>query len=90
VTSEVVMNRKGGRVPQSLPASEFKARCLEVMDRVAVTGEPVVVTKRGKPVVRVLPASRPRKTLRGFLEGRVRSVGDIVAPVGVDWEADPS
>lgn len=84
------MSRKGTRVPQSLPASEFKARCLEVMDRVAETGEPVVVTKRGKPVVRLVPAADRRKTLRGFLEGRVRSVGDILAPVGVDWEVDPS
>lgn len=83
------MSRKGARVPQSLPASEFKARCLEVMDRVAETGESVVVTKRGKPVVRLLPAARRPNTLRGFLEGRVRSVGDIVKPVDVDWEVDP-
>ncbi len=83
------MIRKGARVPQTLPASEFKARCLEVMDRVAETGEPVVVTKRGKPVVRLVPAARRPKTLRGFLGGRVRSVGDIVAPTGADWEVDP-
>jgi prevent-host-death family protein len=83
------MKRKGARFPQSLPASEFKARCLEVMDRVAATGESVVVTKRGKPVVRLVPAARRPKTLRGFLEGRIRSVGDIVAPLDVDWDADP-
>ena len=38
-------------------ASVFKARCLKVMNEVPATGEPVVVTKRGKPVVKVIPAS---------------------------------
>lgn len=37
-------------------AAKFKATCLKVMDRVAATGEPVEVTKRGKPLVRLMPA----------------------------------
>jgi prevent-host-death family protein len=40
---------------RTMPAGEFKAKCLAVMDEVQATGEPVIVTKRGRPVVRMLP-----------------------------------
>ena len=40
---------------KQMRASAFKARCLKVMDHVKATGEPVVVTKRGAPVVKVIP-----------------------------------
>jgi len=73
-----------------MKAADFKARCLEVMDQVASTGEPVTVTKRGRPVVRVTPVVQKPKTLRGFLKGSVRSIGDVVAPVGLAWEAERS
>jgi prevent-host-death family protein len=71
-----------------MKAAEFKAKCLEVMDEVAATGEPVVVTKRGKPVARVTPVVRKPKTLRGFLKGSVREQVDIVGPIETDWNAD--
>jgi prevent-host-death family protein len=41
---------------RKVAAGEFKATCLKLMDRVAATGEPIEVTKRGKPLVRLLPA----------------------------------
>jgi prevent-host-death family protein len=71
-------------------AAEFKAKCLDVMDQVAATGEPVTVTKRGKPIVQVTPMVRRPKTLRGFLKGTMKITGDIVAPIGVPWDADAS
>jgi prevent-host-death family protein len=71
-----------------MKAAEFKAKCLEVMDEVAATGEPVVVTKRGKPVARVTPVVRKPTTLRGFLKGSVREQADIVGPIETDWNAD--
>jgi prevent-host-death family protein len=68
-------------------ASEFKAKCLEAMDRVAATGEPIIVTKRGKPVVQLVPVAKKPKTLRGFLKGRVKAGSDIVSPIEVPWNA---
>lgn len=58
------------------------------MDDVAATGEPVTVTKRGKPVVRLLPVGRQPKDLFGALRGRIEIVGDVVAPTGELWDAE--
>lgn len=68
-----------------MPAGQFKARCLEIMDEVAATGEPVIVTKRGKAVAQLAPIARKPRTLRGFLKGRVRTLGDITKPIKVRW-----
>ncbi len=73
---------------RTMSAAEFKARCLRVMDEVAETGEPVVVTKRGRPVAQLVPIARKPKTLRGFLKGKVKARGDLVAPTGVRWRSD--
>src|SRR2546428_3184707 len=51
------------------PAGEFKAKCLEAMDEVASTGEPIIVTKRGRPVAQIVPITQRPKSLRGFLRG---------------------
>jgi prevent-host-death family protein len=64
-----------------MPASAFKARCLSVMNDVQATGEPVIVTKRGKPVVKVVPAELEKNDLFGFMAGKFKIVGDIEAPV---------
>ncbi len=72
------------RTARSIPAGEFKAKCLALLDDVAETGREVVVTKRGRPVARVVPA-RPGK-IRG-LKGSVLREKDIVSPTGVEWDA---
>ena len=48
---------------RSIPASEFKAKCLALLDEVAETREAIVVTKRGKPVARVEPVEEPRSLI---------------------------
>jgi prevent-host-death family protein len=70
---------------RSIGAAEFKAHCLALLDRVAETGEAIVVTKRGRPVARIVPA---RQTDRASLRGSVAVRGDIVAPILDDWEVD--
>jgi prevent-host-death family protein len=73
-----------------IPATEFKARCLELMDRVADRRETYVITKRGKPVARLVPVEpRPRESIFGWLRGKAWIEGDIVSPVTPpeDWEA---
>lgn len=65
---------------KQMRASLFKARCLKIMDDVKATGEPVVVTKRGAPVVKVVPIVSEDSDLFGFMAGEVRIVGDVEAP----------
>ena len=74
---------------QVVKASEFKAKCLALMDQVASTGEGVLITKNGKPVAELRPHRRPRaKSLIGRDKGRIKILGDIISPIGVeDWEA---
>jgi len=66
---------------KTIPAGEFKARCLTLMDDVRTTREPVVITKRGKPVAKLVPADEVSRDFIGRLEGIVRIVGDIESPV---------
>jgi prevent-host-death family protein len=68
-------------VMKSIPAGEFKARCLALMDNVQNTREPLVITKRGKPVAKLVPADDVNRDFIGRLEGIVRIVGDIESPV---------
>lgn len=72
---------------KQMSAAEFKAKCLAVMDRVRATGEPVVVTKRGNPVVRVAPAPVAGRSPLGSLAGTFEITGDIVGPASdlSDW-----
>jgi prevent-host-death family protein len=65
-----------------VPATEFKAKCLELMDRVAERRETFVITKRGKPVAKMGPVDRePKDSIFGFLRGKAWIKGDILSPV---------
>jgi len=68
-----------------MPAGDFKARCLAVMKKVQATGEPVIVTKRGAPLVKVVPVASEKTDIFGFMMGKVRIVGDIESPIPVEW-----
>ena len=71
----------------SIPAGEFKARCLQLLDTVAASGEPLTITKRGRPVARLVPLPAAG-ALFGALAGTVREQQDLAAPVDEPWEAD--
>jgi prevent-host-death family protein len=73
---------------RTMSAAEFKAKCLQVMDEVAASGESVILTKRGRPVAQLSPLARKPRTLRGFLKGRIKTSGDIVGPIEVRWDVD--
>ncbi|HEX9188293.1 MAG TPA: type II toxin-antitoxin system Phd/YefM family antitoxin [Vicinamibacteria bacterium] len=72
------------RSKRVVPAGRFKAECLALLDRVEQTGEPVVVTKRGRPVAEVVPIRAKRPTLKGSVTVR----GDIVGPILDPWDVD--
>ena len=74
-------------MPRAMSAAAFKAKCLQVMDQVAATGEPVIVTKRGRPVAQLGPAAAKPRSLRGFLKGRIKAGRDVIGPIPVSWEA---
>ena len=73
----------------TIKASEFKAKCLKLMDRVAETGESVVIPKNGRAVARLGPVTRRRSTLCGAHRGKIAIVGNILSPVDVEWESAP-
>jgi prevent-host-death family protein len=68
-----------------VPATEFKAHCLELMEYVRETGREVLVTKHGKPVARLVPVPAPTQRGFGCMRGTVLWYGDIVSPVGDRW-----
>lgn len=72
-------------VMKQVSASVFKAQCLALLDDVAATGESIVVTKRGKPVARVLPVEAPR-SLVGSVTFNV-SDDELIEPIDVAWDA---
>ena len=77
-----------------MAAGEFKAKCLRIMDEVNETGRPVVVTKRGEPVIKVVPfrnGRRKKDNFLGRLEGIIKINGDpddLVKPIFPleDWD----
>jgi prevent-host-death family protein len=74
---------------KTMAASEFKARCLQVMDQVSKSRRPVVITKRGKAVAKLVPADEFRPEVFDSLKGKIEILGDIVSPVVPveDWDA---
>jgi prevent-host-death family protein len=70
----------------TIPAGEFKAKCLKLLDEVAATREPLVITKHGKPVAQVVPIATTGDFV-GSMKGSVTILGDIISPLDVEWEA---
>jgi prevent-host-death family protein len=75
-----------GTIIKTISAAEFKAKCLRILDELEPGG--IVVTKRGRPVARVLPASAAdNKSLIGSMKGKIQIKGDIFS-TGVAWDAE--
>ena len=72
----------------TMSATEFRAKCLGLIDEVAETGREIVITKRGKPVARLVPFRRNPKSLFGMDRDRIEILGDITSPIDVEWEAE--
>jgi prevent-host-death family protein len=70
--------------PRQMPAGEFKAKCLSVLDQVQRTGKIVVVTKRGRPVAQLVPLSSNEAE---SLLGSVVYEEDLLSPIDAEWDA---
>ena len=73
---------------RTIKASEFKAKCLKLMDEVAESGQEIIITKNGRPVSRLAPYRKRPGTFFGADKGKIKILGDIVSPLDVEWEAD--
>jgi len=65
---------------KKMAAGEFKVHCLAVMDEVAAKRESVLITKRGKPVAKLVPVGKEKDDIFGFLKGKGKVTGDVVSP----------
>ena len=70
---------------EQLNASKFKEQCLSLLDNLDPEG--IVITKRGKPIARVVPISSDCAALIGSMKGRIRIKGDILS-TGIHWDAE--
>jgi prevent-host-death family protein len=71
---------------KTMAAGAFKAKCLAVMDEVQKKRESVVITKRGKPVAKLVPVESAKDDIFGFYVGRGQIVGDVLSPLPPeDW-----
>ncbi len=66
---------------RTMPAGEFKAKCLRVMEEVKKYRTPVVITKKGKPVAKLVPPDEPKKDIFGCMADKIQIIGDVEAPV---------
>ncbi len=70
-----------GETMKKMPAGEFKARCLRVMEEVKKYRTPVVITKKGRPVAKIVPVDEPADDIFGCMADTVKVVGDVESPV---------
>ena len=73
---------------QTLKASEFKAKCLKLMDEVQKTGDEIVITKNGKPISKLVPYRVKAPTLLGLHKDKISSLSKDIFSTGEPWEAD--
>ena len=81
-------NNKDNAGTRTMKASEFKAKCLKLMDEVAESGDEIIITKNGQPVAKLAPYRERPKNWFGRDQDKLRILGDIISPIDVEWEAD--
>ncbi len=73
---------------QEMPAGEFKAKCLKLMEEVNLKQSSIVITKHGVPIAKLIPYDDAPISLYGILANSVKVHGDIVESTGEKWEVD--
>jgi|APDOM4702015248_1054824.scaffolds.fasta_scaffold365150_2 prevent-host-death family protein len=75
---------------KTIPAGEFKTHCLRIMDDVRKRRQPVLITKKGIAVAKLVPVENEERNVFGCLEGVIQIVGDIERPIvpRAKWEID--
>jgi prevent-host-death family protein len=83
----MVSDHRSKAMANTVPAGEFKAKCLKMIDEVAQKRKPLVITKFGKPVAQVIPMPAKQRDIVGSMKGSVTILGDIISPLDVEWDA---
>ncbi len=84
----MVIDHGHSLMTRHVKASEFKAKCLALMDQVARTGSSIVITKKGKPIAELVPhRERKGRSPFGIWKDKVKIKGDIISPIDVEWDA---
>jgi len=74
---------------QKIGAGEFKAKCLGLLDEVQRQRKEILITKRGRPVAKLVPVKGEREeNFIGSMKGTMEIVGDIISPIDEKWDAD--
>jgi antitoxin (DNA-binding transcriptional repressor) of toxin-antitoxin stability system len=73
---------------KSVTTSEFQGQCLQLIKQVIETRVPLVITDNGQPVAQLAPVIPQASTIVGAHRGTMRIVGDILEPIGEEWEAE--
>lgn len=75
---------------RTIPAGEFKQKCLALMEEVALRGEVIVITKHGNPICKLAPlTSHSARHVRfGWMKGSVKVKGDLTTPIEEEWNAN--
>jgi len=71
-----------------ISAGQFKAQCLKLMDEVKTRHEEIVITKRGKPVAKLVPYEETPVPIHGFMKNTVMIIGDVVSTTGEKWDVE--
>jgi prevent-host-death family protein len=71
-----------------IAAAKFKSQCLALMDEVERKRKEIIITKRGRPVAKLVPVDEGTNPLFGGMRGTIRITGDIVSPIGEPWNAE--
>ncbi|PYS06200.1 MAG: type II toxin-antitoxin system prevent-host-death family antitoxin [Acidobacteria bacterium] len=85
--SRIRRTSAGAHVVQ-ISAAQFKARCLELMDRVSGRRQEFIITKHGRPVAKLVPIEEERSPVFGYMKNAVVSYGDLISPVEETWEVE--
>jgi prevent-host-death family protein len=86
-----VLDHNGDTVKasKSVPATEFKARCLTLLEEVRATRQPLLVTRHGRPVVEICPYVPKDRQHVNPLKGSILYQGDLLSPIDEKWDSAP-
>lgn len=74
-------------MPKKIAISKFKAHCLEIIETLQSDHQPIIITKRDKPIARVMPLENEKISLFGMFRSKGKINGDIISSIEEKWNA---
>lgn len=73
---------------KKIAISQFKSHCLELIEKLQTDHQSIVITKRDKPIAKVIPFDNKKTSLFGILKDKAEIKGNIIEGINEKWEAD--